>query len=336
MSPPRRCHLAWALGALLAVHGGGVPASAKPRSEAARKAARLAKAGKAAFKKGRYDDALTAFRVAYRKAPRPKYLYNQGLVHSKLGRHEEAISALERYLHEAPHAKDREKVETTLDFMKQKLEETQVPLVVLTRPAGAALSIEGARSVTGTTPWSAWLPPGRYTLTVSRKGQDDVSLDLVLVIGEPQKIEIGEETPAEQEETPAEQEETPAEREETPAEAHEDADPSPPLPPEPAAPPPPGAPAEPPASAGLGAGTWIALGVGVAALVASAVLAGAAESKGDEYDDYVAGRGSDGRTRSGARALKDETSALGVAAAVALAAGGVGVGLGGVLLVMRW
>ena len=286
------------------------------KSKAARKAARLATAGKAAFNNGKLEDALTAFQAAYRKDPKPKYLYNQGLVHSKLERYEDAIAALERYLKEAPDARDREKVETTVDFMKEKLEQTKVAVVVTSKQPGAALSLEGPEEVTGTTPWSAWLPPGRYSLAVSRPGAQQFRRDLVLVVGQPLEIEV-------------------------------DAEPAPPPAPEPAHaaevtpdPPPEGEPPPPPPTAAqderVAAWTWIALGVGVATLGASALLASAAQTRGDDYDEYVADKSADGRTRLGAQDLKAESEAFGVAAAVALAAGGVGVGLGGVMLVLQW
>jgi len=88
---------------------------AKTRAKASFKAAR------AAFKEKKYKDALAGFEEAYGIDPHPVMLYNIALCQQKLGRPEDALDTLKRFLAEEPDSKARPKVEKKIAELEAKL-----------------------------------------------------------------------------------------------------------------------------------------------------------------------------------------------------------------------
>jgi hypothetical protein len=80
----------------------------------------LYRRGQEAFAAGRYEEAIDAFSAGYKLDPRPEFLLNLAQCHRALGRREQAIQYLERFLEEAPAAhKLRPAAERTLAELKR-------------------------------------------------------------------------------------------------------------------------------------------------------------------------------------------------------------------------
>ncbi len=279
------------------------PAVAGP-SAGEREAARLDKVGKNAFRNGAYDDAVIAFKTAWEKAPTPGRLYNLGKAHQRAGNLEGAIKTYERYLEEAPDARDRDQVEEGVDFLRVKLERTKVPLEITTYPEGATIGLEcGATRVGGETPWSGWLAPGPCRLIIEQKGYQTVKQDVVLVLEEPHDLQVVLRPP---------------EKKPKPKPKPKPADVPPPK-----VEPPPLFPVE----------VRAAFGAAAAALAAGGVLLAVSQSKLSDYDEWRLG------TREHSRAEVEEVGqsarTLGIASVVVAGVGVAAAATGGALLYLR-
>src|SRR5688500_9535977 len=76
--------------------------------------------GQAYYEQASYENALRAFREAYRVSKRPALQYNIALCHERLGDLDGAIAALERYLAEMPTAPDRVAVEVRIKNLRSQ------------------------------------------------------------------------------------------------------------------------------------------------------------------------------------------------------------------------
>ena len=320
----------------------------KAAKKAAKKAARMEKAGKAAYVKGKYDDALIAFEAAYEADPQPKHLYNMARCHEQLGRLSKASDFYERYLRDAPEAEDREDVETRAELLTKKLTATMGRLDIVSTPAGADLRIEGeGRKRDVKTPWSGWLEPGRYELSALLQGHDEYTQKLGLSAGENRKVEIdfaGDKagSSAEPPVATAETAGVPKAAGEPPAEPTPEPAPQPtaaaeppatpgPTPPEPKVA---AAPEKPPAAEGGGIGTvpLAAFGLAAVGLASWGVFGGLHLAKSGELQDAEGGRRASGKTRGDATELADSANFFGAVANVSLAAAAAAGLTGGAIL----
>ena len=321
----------WALPcAVLLAFGGSAlapdQAAARPRpAKAAKRAKRMEKVGKVAYKNERYDDAIIAFKAAYEALPKPKFLYNLARCHEKKGALAEAARHYERYLTEAPDAEDREAVETQASFLTEKLRQTMARLSVTSKPPGAALRIEGEGSrLDVATPWSGWLDPGRYELSVLAEGQEERRQKLALAAGQEREVAVDLEAKDEPDPPPAApavKAPKPPPATSTPAAARK---PRPAV----AKPPPPG-PEE-----GLGTAPLAAFGVAAAAVVAGAVLGGLYLSTSGDLDEAEANPAKAGRSRQEMDDLADSANLYATLANVAVGVAALAGLTDGVLLVM--
>lgn len=100
-------------------------AHAQPKSEKAAadvRARELFLKGDTAYAEGRYEEALAAFQEAYDLSGRPQLLFNVSNSLERLGRYQEAVDALEKYL-ASGKAKDRDVVQKRLTNLKKRVEE---------------------------------------------------------------------------------------------------------------------------------------------------------------------------------------------------------------------
>jgi tetratricopeptide (TPR) repeat protein len=89
-----------------AVLGGDAAVAAEPESDDAR-ARRLYLQGDRLYAEGSYLAAVEAFQEAYELSRRPLLLFNLANAYERLGRHADAVDALDRYLPHAPaHEQD--------------------------------------------------------------------------------------------------------------------------------------------------------------------------------------------------------------------------------------
>lgn len=119
-----------------AVIGLGVGATASPGSALAApkksvdkaadaRARELFQRGDEAYAEGRYEDAHTAFAEAYELSGRPQLLFNVANALERLGRHAEALEALEEYLESGKATRDRDVVEKRIANLQRRVDEQQ-------------------------------------------------------------------------------------------------------------------------------------------------------------------------------------------------------------------
>jgi tetratricopeptide (TPR) repeat protein len=83
----------------------GAPASADEGPQGGEDAARSHfQSAEAAYREGRYAEALRQFRAGYDLSPRPQFLLNIAQTYRKLGRFDEAIANCQRFLELAPES----------------------------------------------------------------------------------------------------------------------------------------------------------------------------------------------------------------------------------------
>lgn len=360
---PHRRRLAFRLVLVLTAGGltvtgpaGGRPVEAKKGKRAgkaaagdgnaAQRAERMEKVGKAAYGKGEYGDALIAFEAAYEAAPQPKHLYNLARCHEQQGSLAKAADYYERYLREAPEAADREEVETRAEFLTTKLKKTMAKLVVRSEPPGAGLRVQGeGEKLDVKTPWSGWLAPGRYDVSVLLSEREEFTRKLALAAGDEQEVQAvaqageGEEGGAAVEEAGARAERTEPEAgggaaARAPAEVAEPEEPG-------AVAPAPGEVVVAPAPAGVadeagGLGTvpLAAFGLGAAALVSFGVFGGLALAGQAEVDEGVSSPGGAGKTRQEMEDVAASTNLYGAVANVSLVVAAAAGLTGGALLLV--
>ena len=337
LPPPARRARWWPLvGALLVLPATPVAAKAKkPAAEgkvskkAKKKAKRMEKVGRGAYRKGKYGDAMIAFRAAYKAVPKPKFLYNLGRCHEKLGELAAAADHYERYLEEAPDAEDREEVETQADFLKEKLQQTMAYVQLASEPDVADFELVGGdEQYEGELPWKRWVPPGKYKLTVRWDDKDPITEKVRLKVGQSRILTLKRDKPeADPEPEPKAKPALKAEPAPKPAEDKQavalEKEPEPE--PEPMVPPP-----SPAASSGPSVAAWAALGVAGVGVLAFAVLGVMQQGKKDDLEKLQSDRR--GQNRAEAQTLVEGANNLGTLANVSLGVTVAGALTGGWLL----
>lgn len=86
------------------------------------RARELFQKGDVAYSEGRYEEALASFQEAYDLSGRSQLLFNISNALERLGRYQEAVDALEKYL-ASGKAKDRDVVQKRLANLKKRVEE---------------------------------------------------------------------------------------------------------------------------------------------------------------------------------------------------------------------
>ena len=86
------------------------------------RARELFQKGDVAYSEGRYEEALAAFQEAYDLSGRSQLLFNVSNALERLGRYQEAVDALDKYL-ASGKAKDRDVVQKRLANLKKRVEE---------------------------------------------------------------------------------------------------------------------------------------------------------------------------------------------------------------------
>jgi tetratricopeptide (TPR) repeat protein len=144
----------------------------------------------AAYDAGRYEDAVTLFRLADSMSPAPVIAYNIASAYERLARYDEAIRLFKVYLkrHQATFA---EPADDTLDVqqriqMMRKLLEKEIPDVTIdSAPLGANVYFGDKTKLVGQTPYKTKLAKGEYKVIVSVKGYQDAEQVLKIAGKEP-------------------------------------------------------------------------------------------------------------------------------------------------------
>ena len=297
------------------------------RKKRRKKAKRYEKKGKKAYKKGNYDDAIVAFELAYERYPDPRYLFNVGRCHDKLGDLFKAMEFTQRYVGEVEEGEEREDADEMVAMLRAKLVKTSGELSLKTEPEGATVTLSGKeRTFTGTTPLRRWLPAGQWKAELTLPGYLPAEREFAVGIGKSSAIEVvlvseaaAAKAAAEEEAKAKAKAEEEARAKAEAASATEDTAAQ--------AVRPEGA-ADGAASEGAPMATWIAAGVAVAALGAGFGLSAAVSDKLAERDALLGERTSGGRSEAGA--LEDDADGLASLGNVAFATGAVALVAAGV------
>ena len=98
------------------------PAAVAQKSETDEEARGLFQAGRAAYGRGRFGDALRYFQQAYELSDRPRMLYNIGQAADKLRQDKVALDAFQLYLERMPDAHNREMLEQRIATLAEVVE----------------------------------------------------------------------------------------------------------------------------------------------------------------------------------------------------------------------
>ena len=101
-----------------------VPSAAGAQDVATDEARGAFQAGQAAYRAGRFPEALTYFQRAYELTQEPDVLYNVATVHERLRHDREALDAYRHYLEARPESQDRANIEARIAVLEEALTET--------------------------------------------------------------------------------------------------------------------------------------------------------------------------------------------------------------------
>ncbi len=157
----------------------------------AEEAKRFVKKGKRAYKAARWDDAISAFRLAHDLDPRPSYLFNIARCLAKKGELAQAVEEMALYVDDEPDESERADGEDELRILRKRLASTYTLFSVSTIPSGAAVVLrEKKRQVADTAPFERWLPQGAWTLTASMPDYKTHTETLVARPGESLSLQL--------------------------------------------------------------------------------------------------------------------------------------------------
>lgn len=130
-------------------------------------------AGQAYYNQARYSEAIREFLEAYRLSPKPALLYNIAQAYERMGKIEEAVAQLKKYLSAAPDASDRGAVEERLKNLQERLKQTGIALSC--ELPGATVLVDGKE--VGKTPLAGPIavPPGSHAVKVVKEGYEPFS-----------------------------------------------------------------------------------------------------------------------------------------------------------------
>lgn len=124
-----------ALGLCTALLSGSFPLGAQSDDENAR---RHFESGAAYLQQSDYENALREFQAAYGLSKRPPLLLNIAIVYERMGKLQEAVDTLTKYLEEDPKSPERTTLETRIANLKKRIEATPKPAPAPPPAASAA------------------------------------------------------------------------------------------------------------------------------------------------------------------------------------------------------
>jgi tetratricopeptide (TPR) repeat protein len=150
----RRDRSVLAFGLSLALASATVPLGAQSDDENAR---RHFESGAAYLQRSDYENALREFQAAYSLSKRPPLLLNIANVYERMGKLQEAVDALTKYLEEDPKSPERTTHETRIGNLKKRIEAMPPPAPPAAFPA--ASSAPAPAPVVTTAPTAPPTPP---------------------------------------------------------------------------------------------------------------------------------------------------------------------------------
>ena len=116
-----------------------------------------------------WDDAISAFNLAYEAHSDPKHLFNIGRCYEGKDDLVNAVRHLRRFVDEGAGSRHLDEGKETLAIMLDKLGLSHADARIESKPPGArVVLIAGKAVLEGVTPFREWLTPGEWTLKVSK------------------------------------------------------------------------------------------------------------------------------------------------------------------------
>jgi tetratricopeptide (TPR) repeat protein len=160
-SPPHSDAVATNLGPKLDLEG--------PEAEAKERARALFQQGVAAYRDGKFYEAVAIFLQTQRVYPDTQLCFNIARAYENLGNGSAALRYYRDYLRQADRPSDGEEVKERVRKLAQQLAQRGVQqLTVLSQPDSATVLLDG-RPV-GITPWTGETYPGKHRLALSLEG----------------------------------------------------------------------------------------------------------------------------------------------------------------------
>lgn len=136
-----------------------------PEAEAKDRARVLFQQGVAAYRAGRYYEAVDIFLETQRIYPDTQLCFNVARVYENLGNTSAALRYYRDYLRQADRPSDGEEVRERVRKLEQQLAQRGLQqLTVLSQPEGATVLLDG--KPVGITPWTGDTYPGKHRLAV--------------------------------------------------------------------------------------------------------------------------------------------------------------------------
>jgi tetratricopeptide (TPR) repeat protein len=147
-------------------------------------------AGVAAYRAGRYREAVDAFLAADRLSPRAALSFNIARAYDKLEDVAKALEYYRDYLRREAAPQNGAETRARVSELEAALAHRGVQQVsVRSEPSGASLRIDGR--LVGTTPWTGELTPGKHWAAVSVPGQPEQSREFELTAARAIDLELG-------------------------------------------------------------------------------------------------------------------------------------------------
>jgi len=131
-----------------------------------------------AYSKGDLLACLAHLRAAFEVSRHPRYIANQGLVYTDLGRYKEAAESLEYFISTNPPPDKRRSAQQEINLLRPEVK-------VVTNPPGADLALNTEGRSLGTTPLKVRLLAGEHPITLTKNGYDTLSVSLYVIPGKP-------------------------------------------------------------------------------------------------------------------------------------------------------
>ena len=147
------------------------------------------KRGQAAYQQGNYDLAITEWRSGYELEQRPEFQYNLAQAYERLGRLQEAVDSLQKFVESAdPDDASYSDATARLASLQQRLALTGVR--VLGGQDGAAIFVDGRDWGRLPRPDKISVAPGTHQIVIKLQGFKDFASNVVIPAGQVIDLEI--------------------------------------------------------------------------------------------------------------------------------------------------
>lgn len=145
--------------------------------------------GQAAYAQGDYDASIAHWSRAFEIDQRPLLQFNLSQAYERLGRLEEAITALQFYLdHSDPSDEHQADARARLASLRERLGRTRVQIVG--GPEGATILIDGEDRGRTPRPDPIQVTPGSHQVLVRMSGQTDFTSSVVVPAGQTVEVQV--------------------------------------------------------------------------------------------------------------------------------------------------